>query len=109
MTAASNPAKPSDPVGQPPAQRLRKGAAILGVRLAQVVGFVIFIEMLLLGLSSWIVTNESRTTGSTSDQPFTGGGGDLDCDDISGPVHVPPGDPNNLDADGDGIGCEPYP
>jgi micrococcal nuclease len=39
----------------------------------------------------------------------TAGGGDIDCDQVGGPVAVPPGDPNNLDADGDGIGCEPPP
>jgi hypothetical protein len=34
------------------------------------------------------------------------GGGDLDCSDIGHPVQVLPGDPDNLDSDGDGIGCE---
>jgi hypothetical protein len=34
------------------------------------------------------------------------GGGDIDCDDVNGPIRVPPGDPNNLDGDGNGIGCE---
>jgi hypothetical protein len=32
--------------------------------------------------------------------------GDLDCSDVSGPVVVLPDDPNGLDGDGDGIGCE---
>lgn len=37
------------------------------------------------------------------------GGGDIDCDDLDGPVEVGcRGDPYGLDADGDGIGCEPY-
>jgi hypothetical protein len=33
--------------------------------------------------------------------------GDLDCSDM-GATNIPvgPSDPNNLDADGDGIGCE---
>jgi hypothetical protein len=31
---------------------------------------------------------------------------DLDCDDFMGAVNVPVGDPHDLDADGDGIGCE---
>ena len=37
-------------------------------------------------------------------------GYDQDCEDISnlGPVDVGPFDPYELDADGDGIGCEPY-
>lgn len=34
---------------------------------------------------------------------------DLDCEDLAGPVRVDAGDPNHLDADGDGIGCEPRP
>ena len=34
------------------------------------------------------------------------GGGDINCDEVAGPVQVPPGDPNNLDGDGDGLGCE---
>jgi micrococcal nuclease len=33
-------------------------------------------------------------------------GGDIDCDQINGPVRVPPGDPHGLDGDGDGWGCE---
>jgi hypothetical protein len=33
-------------------------------------------------------------------------GDDLDCSDVSGPIIVPPDDPNGLDADGDGVGCE---
>jgi hypothetical protein len=36
-------------------------------------------------------------------------GGDLDCSDMNGPVSVGASDPNGLDADGDGVGCEPYP
>lgn len=32
--------------------------------------------------------------------------GDQDCSDFSGPVQVLPGDPDGLDGDGDGIGCE---
>ena len=36
-----------------------------------------------------------------------GGGGDIDCDQISQTnIPVGPSDPNGLDADGDGIGCE---
>ncbi|MFV0131870.1 hypothetical protein ACLGIH_01090 [Streptomyces sp. HMX87] len=31
---------------------------------------------------------------------------DIDCSDLSGPVDVSGGDPHNLDADDDGIGCE---
>lgn len=34
------------------------------------------------------------------------GSGDLDCADIGHSVNVGPVDPNGLDADGDGVGCE---
>jgi hypothetical protein len=34
------------------------------------------------------------------------GGGDIDCDDVDGPIRVGPNDPNDLDRDGDGWGCE---
>ena len=33
-------------------------------------------------------------------------GYDLDCADVNGPVRVTRSDPHNLDADGDGVGCE---
>jgi micrococcal nuclease len=52
-------------------------------------------------------TNAPGTSPSTASR--TAGGGDINCDQVGGPVAVPPGDPNNLDADGDGIGCEPPP
>ena len=32
--------------------------------------------------------------------------GDIDCDEVNGPIPTPPGDPNNLDGDGDGLACE---
>jgi hypothetical protein len=32
--------------------------------------------------------------------------GDIDCADIAGPVFLTGDDPNRLDGDGDGIGCE---
>jgi micrococcal nuclease len=33
-------------------------------------------------------------------------GGDIDCDQVNGPIRTPPGDPDNLDGDGDGLACE---
>jgi hypothetical protein len=33
-------------------------------------------------------------------------GGDIDCDEVDGPIWVGPEDPNDLDRDGDGRGCE---
>jgi micrococcal nuclease len=33
-------------------------------------------------------------------------GGDIDCDQVDGPIRTPPGDPDNLDGDGDGWACE---
>jgi hypothetical protein len=32
--------------------------------------------------------------------------GDIDCDQVDGPILTPPGDPNNLDGDNDGLACE---
>ncbi|OEO29726.1 hypothetical protein VW23_024425 [Devosia insulae DS-56] len=34
--------------------------------------------------------------------------GDLDCQDVGQAVVMSGSDPNNLDADGDGIGCEAF-
>jgi hypothetical protein len=44
----------------------------------------------------------------TDDYPDAGSG-DIDCDQVDGPVAVDGSDPYGLDRDGDGIGCEPYP
>jgi hypothetical protein len=35
-------------------------------------------------------------------------GGDIDCYQVGHPVYVGPSDPNGLDADSDGIGCESW-
>lgn len=59
-----------------------------------------------------VVVEDDHTGGSNSD---SGGGvgaapGDLDCappaGGVVGPVPVAPGDPDGLDSDGDGTGCE---
>ena len=47
------------------------------------------------------------------DPPYEGGrlngGPDIDCGEIPArDFPTPPGDPDNLDADGDGIACESY-
>ncbi|WP_050502495.1 hypothetical protein [Streptomyces monomycini] len=36
------------------------------------------------------------------------GGPDVDCSDLDGPTVVGTDDPNHLDRDGDGIGCDPH-
>ncbi len=36
----------------------------------------------------------------------TAPGGDIDCDQVDGPIYVGPNDPHNLDGNGDGWGCE---
>ena len=33
-------------------------------------------------------------------------GDDIDCDQVNGPIPTPPGDPDGLDGDGDGLACE---
>lgn len=38
--------------------------------------------------------------------PSGGGGEDIDCDEVDGPIPTPFGDPDNLDGDGDGWACE---
>ena len=47
---------------------------------------------------------------SSSASPGSGSGGtpggDIDCDQVDGPIRTPPGDPDNLDADNDGFACE---
>jgi hypothetical protein len=45
-------------------------------------------------------------SGGGSNSSRSGSGSDVDCDSFNGPVVVSTGDPYNLDADGDGIGCE---
>ena len=40
------------------------------------------------------------------ENPAPGDDGSFDCAPGQGPVMVAPGDPNGLDGDGDGIGCE---
>lgn len=42
----------------------------------------------------------------SSPSPSQPSGGDIDCADVNGPIPTPPGDPNNLDGDGDGLACE---
>jgi micrococcal nuclease len=38
--------------------------------------------------------------------PSPAAGGDIDCDQVDGPIPTPPGDPDNLDGDNDGLACE---
>ena len=44
--------------------------------------------------------------GPPADPEPTGDGRDINCDEVAGPIPTPPGDPNNLDGDGDGLACE---
>lgn len=64
------------------------------------------------GARGGVVSEDGHTGGSNGD---SGGGvgaapGDRDCappaDGVDGPVPVAPGDPDGLDSDGDGVGCE---
>lgn len=50
-------------------------------------------------------TEDDYTYDYEEDYGYTG---DLDCADIGYAVDTTGGDPHNLDADGDGIGCESY-
>jgi hypothetical protein len=53
----------------------------------------------------------SKSTERTSVDADGGGSpsslvGDIDCDQVDGPIPAPPGDPDNLGGDGDGLSCE---
>ena len=54
----------------------------------------------------------SASASPSSPSPTLGGGGrpseggDIDCDQVNGPIPTPPGDPDGLDGDGDGLSCE---
>ena len=51
----------------------------------------------------------SASSPASSPAPSGGassGGGDIDCDEVDGPIPTPPGDPDGLDGDGDGLACE---
>lgn len=51
---------------------------------------------------------DPQATASASASPASASpvGGDIDCDQVDGPIPTPPGDPYNLDGDGDGEVCE---
>jgi hypothetical protein len=44
---------------------------------------------------------------AVASMPIVVAAGDIDCDQLPGPVQVLPPDRFDLDKDGDGIGCEP--
>ncbi len=44
---------------------------------------------------------------AVASMPIVVAAGDIDCDQLPGPVQVLPPDTFDLDKDGDGIGCEP--
>jgi hypothetical protein len=48
--------------------------------------------------------HRSACPSSSPDSPPAGG--DIDCDEVDGPIWVGPDDPNNLDGDNDGLACE---
>jgi micrococcal nuclease len=49
----------------------------------------------------------SASAGSGASAPAAPtSGGDIDCDQVNGPIPTPPGDPDGLDGDGDGLACE---
>ena len=62
------------------------------------------------GPSASAGASASASPSSPSPAPVGGGapseGGDIDCDQVNGPIPTPPGDPDGLDGDGDGLSCE---
>jgi hypothetical protein len=52
-------------------------------------------------------SNDDKKKGDSNDYKDKDGDGDIDCKDVGRKnFKVGPGDPGNLDGDGDGIGCE---
>jgi micrococcal nuclease len=52
-------------------------------------------------------SSSSASAGSGRSAPAAPtSGGDIDCDQVNGPIPTPPGDPDGLDGDGDGLACE---
>jgi hypothetical protein len=47
-----------------------------------------------------------RQAKPSPDYAPSGGGTDIDCDEVDGPIPTPSGDPDNLDGDDDGWACE---
>jgi micrococcal nuclease len=57
--------------------------------------------------SSATASSSSASVGSGGSAPAAPStGGDIDCDQVNGPIPTPPGDPDGLDGDGDGLACE---
>ena len=56
--------------------------------------------------------DDSRRRSHRSKDPSSGPGsprnanGDINCDQVDSPIPTPPGDPDNLDGDNDGLACE---
>ncbi|MBZ4014978.1 hypothetical protein CCS38_04320 [Streptomyces purpurogeneiscleroticus] len=48
---------------------------------------------------------EPEPSRETQSPELPADGADIDCSDLPGPTPVDPGDPHDLDRDGDGIGC----
>ncbi len=57
--------------------------------------------------SATVSSSASASAGSGGSAPAAPSGvGDIDCDQVNGPIPTPPGDPDGLDGDGDGLACE---
>ncbi len=69
------------------------------------------IGALIIGYLSEQVSNKDNSRGNGGiDSPYSGydDGNDQDCSDVRRKVFVGSDDPDRLDADGDGWGCESY-
>ncbi len=62
--------------------------------------------LLAFGVVAGCSTSYEDPSDSGPSNFYGGDGDDLDCSDVGGPVNVGGNDPNNLDADNDGVGCE---
>lgn len=58
------------------------------------------------GCSTEYGADNKPKKGTDAGLGIAGGGGDVDCDQVGHPVQITGSDPNGLDRDNDGIGCE---
>jgi hypothetical protein len=95
------------------------GGVLAGVYYAFATAFAAFaavlVVALVLGVGKRIIEGDAdESTAGSAPQGLSSSGGDVDCAGgsgdgpryVQGPVPVPPSDPNDLDRDGDGIGCD---
>jgi hypothetical protein len=88
------------------------GKASVGETAGHVVAWIVMLGLgwFFLGGGCTALTEPTDTgnpvSTDTGSDPNEWNGYDIDCADVGGPVIITGSDPNGLDADGDGVGCE---